>query len=151
MIINAKGIDTENGVSSFDVGHYSSIDPNANNKCFKDIKGHLNIVKAEYNDEKDYANKIISIGFCDIDAHYEFAKGTQILMRNGTYKSVEHLKAGDLCMTRSEIKPLKHIGEVRYVSEIYPEENLIECQVYDDKADKLIENISLTNGVFVKQ
>lgn len=150
MIIGARGINFNNEISSFNTKLYSAVEPTINNKCYQNVTDNVNVVKAIIDSDYVYKDKVIAIGFCDTDEEYILDKGTKVLMRNGTYKPAEQLHFGDLCMTKSEIKPLKHVGEVRYVSEIYPDDDLVTVDVQNKSDNKSIENVALTNGVYVK-
>lgn len=149
MIVGSRGINFDNGVSTFNTKLYSASDPSINKKCYQEVGDKAKVLKARIDSVDVYKDKVIVVGFCDSDEKYTFDKGTEILMRNGTYKPVEKLHFGDLCMTKAEIKPLNHIGEVKYVSEVYSDDYLVAIDVQDN-TKRSIENVALNNGVYVK-
>ena len=61
----------------------------------------------------------VIVSLCD-GYSITFISGTQVLLRDGTYKSVDVLSSGDLLMTSAPIESNKHIGEVLYVQPVLP-------------------------------
>lgn len=150
MIIGLNEFSSKENISMFETKFYSGTEPQSNTRCHKNITDGVDVLECEIDYLDIYNHKMIVVGFCDSDDKFIFDKGTEILMRNGTYKPVEKLHFGDLCMTKSEIKPLKHIGEVKYVSEIYPKSNIVAVDVQNKITKKSVENVALRNGVYVK-
>lgn len=98
---------------------------------------------------KKLPKEVMVIRFCDSDNEIISSLDQKLMLRNGNPIEAKDLKSGMLCMTRAEIKPLAHIGEVKCAHRINTKDLNKELEFNElQPFSKSTTNFAVDNGVF---